>query len=145
MTRLGPSDRIRLISDIGRAVQAAIKVADIPGYLRAFGVQADITGPVSSKWVLIRELLADESEETILAIARDLRVSVPGEVARGALDLARALSDRGMQVCQEDFARALETVEADPAQAIGHACTSFRASARPFWMHYRFPFRRTKP
>ncbi len=127
MNSLRPSDRIQLVSDIGRAVQAVMKVADIPSYLRAFGIDAEISGPVSSKWVLIRGILADKPDETIVAIARDLRLQVPGEVGPGVLDLARLLSDRGMQVCQDDFARALENVETDPAQAIGHACSSLES------------------
>jgi hypothetical protein len=127
MAALNPSERVRLISDIGRAVQDAMKVDDIPGYLAAFGVQAEITGPVSSKWVFVRGVLKSASNETIVAIAHDLKVPVPGAVAPGALQLERLLSDRGMQVCQDDFARALESVDADPAQAIGHACTSLES------------------
>jgi hypothetical protein len=124
---LKPSDRVQLISEIGRAVQAAMKVADIPGYLAAFGVRAVIDAPVTSKWVLIREALVGVPEATIIAIAHDLKVDVPGELGPGTLDLSRILSERGMSICQEDFSRALATVEADPAQAIGHACSSLES------------------
>src|SRR5205809_216213 len=127
MTLLRPSHRIELINQVGRAVQAKMKVAEIPGYLRGFGIRLEVTRPVTSKWVLVRDVLANEPAETILAIARDLRVPVPGNVAPAALDLAQVLSDRGMQVCQEDFSRALETVSSDPAQAIGNACASLES------------------
>jgi len=127
MSLFRPSDRIQLISDVGRAVQNVMKVDDIPGYLAAFGIHIEIRDPVSSKWVLIRTVLAKEADETVLSIARDLRVAIPGNLAPAALDLTRVLSDRGMQFCQEDFARALETVATDPAGAIGHACASLES------------------
>jgi len=104
-----------------------MKVDDIPGYLGAFGIHVEITEPVNSKWVLIRGVLAKEKDDKILAIARDLRVPLPGNLAPGALDLASVLSDRGMQVCQDDFMRALENVATDPAGAIGHACASLES------------------
>src|SRR5690349_2354780 len=127
MPRLKPTDRVDLISTIGREIQARMKVSDIPGYLSAFGVKIEIVGIVPSKWVLVREVLAPVEAEVILAIARDLGVPIPGSVIPAASDLARALSDGGMDVCEEDFARALETVESDPAEAIGHACTSLES------------------
>ena len=127
VTQLKPRDRVQLISDIGRAVQAAMKVADIPGYLAAFGVHAVVDEPVTSKWVFVREALAGVPPSTVIAIAHDLKVSVPGELGPGTLDLSRVLSERGMSICQEDFGRALETVEADPSQAIGHACSSLES------------------
>ena len=57
MTHLKPSDRVKLVSNIGRAIQDAMKVADIPGYLGAFGVHAVVDKPVQSKWVFVREAL----------------------------------------------------------------------------------------
>ncbi len=45
-----------------------------------------------------------------------------------------------MQVCQEDFARALETVEADPAQAIGHACASLESICKAILDALSIPF-----
>src|SRR5689334_3615885 len=130
MSRLRPSDRVQLISDVGRAIQSAMRVADIPGYLSAFGVRVEITGPVNSKWVLVREALASEADETVLSVARDLRLPIPGDLGPAVLDLTRVLSERGMQVCQEDFTRALEAVPNDPAGAIGHACTSLESIAK---------------
>ena len=125
--RLKPSDRVHLISEVGRAVQAAMKVADIPGYLGAFGIEITISEPVSSKWVLIREVLAGKPDNTVVAIARDLGVPVPGETSRSSAALADLLSEQGLLVCQEDFNRALDTVGSDPAEAIGHASSSLES------------------
>jgi hypothetical protein len=116
-----------------------MKVDDIPSYLAAFGVNIEITRPVSSKWVLIRTVLGKETDDKILTIARDLRVPVPGNLAPGALDLARVLSNRGMQVCQDDFGRALETVATDPAGAIGHACASLESICKAILEAVGFP------
>lgn len=104
-----------------------MKVADIPGYFAEFGVRVAVDAPVASKWVLVREALAGVPEAIIISIAHELNVAVPGEFGPGTLDLSRVLSERGMSVCQEDFSRALATVETDPAQAIGHACSSLES------------------
>ena len=127
MNKIRPSDRVRLISEIGRAIQDSMKVADISAYLAAFGIRAEFRAPVHSKWVLVRELLARESDEAILAIARDLRLAFTTATAPAALDLAQMLSKHGMSICEEDFARAVATVDAGPAEAIGHACTSLES------------------
>ena len=68
-------DRIQLISDIGRELQANFTYSDIDTYLPGFGVDVSKpTSSVNSKWVYVKDLLSDEDNETILKIANDLGI-----------------------------------------------------------------------
>lgn len=68
-------EKLKLIDQIGRALQSQMTYGEIDNYLKAHGV--DITKPTSganSKWVYTKELLVDVSEETILRIADEFDI-----------------------------------------------------------------------
>lgn len=72
-------DRFNLTDLIGRELQSRMSYADIDIYLRAFGIDTRVkkTSATNSKWVYTKEVLADETDETILAIAEELKIDHP--------------------------------------------------------------------
>jgi len=69
-------DRIKLVDRIGRELQSTMTYSDIKMYLSGFGVDTDIptTDKGGSKWVYVKDLLANESEKTIFKIADELEI-----------------------------------------------------------------------
>lgn len=69
-------DKIKLVDRIGRELQSSMTYADIKVYLSGFGVDTDIptTDNGGSKWVYVKDLLANESEDTIFRIADELEI-----------------------------------------------------------------------
>jgi hypothetical protein len=72
-------DRFNLTDLIGRELQARMSYADIDAYLKGYGIDAASkkTSGTNSKWVYTKEVLADESDETILTIADELQIDHP--------------------------------------------------------------------
>lgn len=69
-------ERIELIDKIGRELQSRMTYADIAVYLGAYGIETKGVQPSSnSKWVYVKELLANSDEKLILTIADDLELS----------------------------------------------------------------------
>jgi len=63
-------DRLNLIDRIGRELQSRMSYSDIAVYLTGFGVDTSKkTSAVNSKWIYVKELLADVPEEVILQLA----------------------------------------------------------------------------
>jgi len=57
-------DRIHLIDRIGRELQSRMTFSDIDVYLGAYGIDCkDFQPSANSKWVYVKELLADASED----------------------------------------------------------------------------------
>lgn len=81
-------NRLNLLEELGRELQARMTFREIDIYLRAFGIdltkKAAPTG--SGKRVYVKEVLADEAQETVLAIADDLGIE-HGHARGGDLDL----------------------------------------------------------
>lgn len=68
-------DRLNLISTIGRKLQAQMSYSDIDVYLAGFGIDSKGFQPsANSKWVYVKELLANASIELIIKIADDLEI-----------------------------------------------------------------------
>jgi len=68
-------DRLNLIDKIGRELQSRMSFPDVTAYLRAFGVDTDKpTSGINSKWVYVKELLAEESAEKVLQIADEIGI-----------------------------------------------------------------------
>ena len=69
-------DRIKLVDRIGRELQSTMTYSDIKVYLSEFGVDTDIstTDNGGSKWVYVKDFLANESENTIFKIADELEI-----------------------------------------------------------------------
>jgi len=68
-------DRFNLIDKIGRELQGRMTYSDIDLYLKGFKIDVSKhTSGANSKWVYVKELLADEQDETVLQIANELEI-----------------------------------------------------------------------
>lgn len=79
-------EKLELIDRVGRELQSRMTFSEIDVYLRACGV--DIrkeTSGVNSKWVYVKELLADEPDDKIIEIADELDME-HGYTARRDVD-----------------------------------------------------------
>lgn len=69
-------DRIALIDQIGRELQSRMSYSDIDVYFGAYGINCkDFQPSTNSKWVYVKEILADKDEELILKIADELELN----------------------------------------------------------------------
>jgi len=68
-------ERMDLIDRVGRELQSRMSYADINVYLRGCGVDTTKeTSSINSKWVYVKELLADEPDSKIVDIANELEL-----------------------------------------------------------------------
>ena len=68
-------ERLKLIDKIGRELQARMSYSDIDVYLSGFGIDCkDFQPSTNSKWVYVKELLADKSADLVIKIADDLEL-----------------------------------------------------------------------
>jgi len=68
-------DRISLIDRIGRELQSRMTYSEISVYLRGFDVDTDRqTSGVNSKWVFVKDLLADSPPDLILRVADEFEI-----------------------------------------------------------------------
>lgn len=69
-------DRIKLVDRIGRELQSSMTYSDIKVYLSGFGVDTEVptTDNGGSKWIYVKDLLANEPEEIIFRIADELEI-----------------------------------------------------------------------
>ena len=68
-------DRMDLMDRVGRELQSRMSYADINIYLKGCGVDTSKeTSNINSKWVYVKELLADESDAKIIEIADELDI-----------------------------------------------------------------------
>ena len=68
-------EKINLIDQIGRELQSRMSYADIDIYMAACDVDTSKqTSNINSKWVYVKELLADEPDAKVLEIADELEV-----------------------------------------------------------------------
>jgi hypothetical protein len=66
-------ERIELVDRIGRELQSRMSYSDIDVYLGAYGIETKGIQPSSnSKWVYVKELLANADENLVLSIAEEL-------------------------------------------------------------------------
>ncbi|MEQ1739836.1 MAG: toll/interleukin-1 receptor domain-containing protein [Methyloglobulus sp.] len=69
-------DRISLLDRIGRELQSRMGYSDIAVYLSAYGVDCkDYQPSTNSKWVYVKELLANADENLLIQIADDLEIN----------------------------------------------------------------------
>lgn len=72
------SDRISLIDKLGRELQSRYRYDEIDAFLAHFDVKKPTGVTTNSKWVYSKEALAHAPVETLLKIAEELDVEVPG-------------------------------------------------------------------
>lgn len=68
-------EKIELLDRIGRELQSRMGYSDIDVYLNAYGVDCkDFKPSTNSKWVYVKELLANADEHLLLTIADELEL-----------------------------------------------------------------------
>ena len=112
-------ERINLIDGIAYDLQEKMVTSQINSFLSGFGVQCEKVSIVPSKRVYVQELLGSISAETISSIAQELGLLKPE--ATLSKNLEKYLEQHGYIAAHEDFERAINVVETDPEQALGHA------------------------
>jgi hypothetical protein len=135
-----PIERLHLIERIACELQDRMVTSDINAYLPHFGITYDWQGSCGSKRVYVKEILAPVDETTLLAVARDLELSVPPPVDHPARALADYLQASGSATCREDFARALDAISTDPGSAVGLACTTMESICKAILDGLGVPF-----
>lgn len=78
------SERLELISAIGRELQDRYTFSDLYGYLAAFDVPYLENGPTNSKWSYTKSALASVPLSTIISIASDLDLKFSSELTGSA-------------------------------------------------------------
>ncbi|MFN4024982.1 MAG: toll/interleukin-1 receptor domain-containing protein [Hyphomonas sp.] len=79
------SERLELISSIGRELQDRYTFSDLHGYLAAFDVPFLENGPTNSKWSYTKAALASVPLSTIINIASDLDLKFSSEMTESAV------------------------------------------------------------
>ena len=79
------SDRLDLISKIGRELQDRYTFDELYSYLWAFGIPQLDDGPTNSKWSYTKAALDPQPNERILEIAEDLELAAPTPAAVSGL------------------------------------------------------------
>ncbi len=120
-------ERMVLISRIGRQLQSTMTTTDINTYMSTFKVKTPNLPMADSKWVYVKEILGPVDESVIIRIAKDLGLYNLSEVVPGSAQLINQLDQSSMQVCRDDFEKALKDVETDPPNAIGMASTTLES------------------
>lgn len=70
-------DRFNLIDKIGRELQSRMTFSDIDVYLSGFGIDCSRSPSENSKWIYVKELLADVEIDRVLEIADELELEYP--------------------------------------------------------------------
>lgn len=71
-------DRLHLLDQIGRELQARFTFTEIDTYLKGFGINLKKEwSRANSKWVYTKEILSDESDEILAEIAEELGIERP--------------------------------------------------------------------
>jgi abortive infection Abi-like protein len=135
-----PIEQMELISKIGRHLQANMTTKEINVYMARFSVKTPNLFMADSKWVYVKDILATVDESVIIRIAKDLSLFDPAEVVLGSAQLLTQLDRTSMQVCRDDFERALKDVEVDPPNAIGMASTTLESICKGILDAFETPY-----
>lgn len=123
-------ERYRIVNMIAVKLQAGMNTSNINVFLGGFGIEHDCVDIVPSKRVYVEGLLAKTPDAIICQIARELDVDIPVPASESALELQSYLDLGGLLAAQEDFERALQTVESDPSQALGSSSSTLESIAK---------------
>ena len=135
-----PIEQMELISKIGRHLQANMTTKEINVYMGRFRIKTPNLSMADSKWVYVRDILATVDETVIIKVAKDLGLYDPAEVVPGSAQLMNELNRISMQVCRDDFEKALKDVETDPPNAIGMASTALESICKAILDAFESPY-----
>jgi uncharacterized protein YfkK (UPF0435 family) len=129
MNKMRKIDRMNLISKIGRELQSQMSYKDIDVYLQGFGIDSKkATSTINSKWVYVKELLASESDNTIIKIADELKIEHDYKnITPSDSVISETLTAVDSASIQTAWHKALERRLNDPEGAITSARTLLEA------------------
>jgi hypothetical protein len=133
-------ERLGVVDRIGRRLQETMTTSDINAYLKGHGIRFAWQSSCGSKWSYVKEILAEESDEVVLAIARDLDIAVPISAPARHRAFSDLLEGEGVTIAHEDFRRAASAVESDPGSAVGLACTTLESICKAILERLGVPF-----
>jgi hypothetical protein len=67
-------EKFDLINRIGRELQSRMTYVEIDSYFQSFNINTDHTPSRNSKWVWVKEILANVSDDLVLEIASELEI-----------------------------------------------------------------------
>lgn len=70
-------EKLKLIDIIGRELQATMSFIEIDAYFESYGIPTDHKPSYNSKYVYVKEVLPKVKDETVLEIARELKIEHP--------------------------------------------------------------------
>lgn len=70
-----PLEKIKLIDDIGRELQQRMTFSEIDTYFQSYGIPTDHTPSYHSKYVYVKEILPNVSDELVIELANELEIS----------------------------------------------------------------------
>ena len=137
-------ERVELISKIGRHLQSKMTTTDINTYFSTFTINTPNLSMAENKWLYVKEILGPIDESIIIRIAQDLGMHELREVVPGSTQLITHLEKTSMQVCRDDFEKALRDVEIDPPNSIGMASTALESICKAMLDVFEEPYPKNK-
>ncbi|MCP4140783.1 MAG: abortive infection family protein [Chloroflexi bacterium] len=134
------TERVDLISKIGRHLQSTMTTTDINTYFSTFRIQTPNISMADNKWLYVKEILGTIDENIIVNIAKDLELFNSFETVSSAAHLLRQFDKTSMKVCQDDFEKAVQDVETNPANAIGMASTALESICKAMLDAFKEPY-----
>jgi hypothetical protein len=110
-----------MILSIANHLQSTQKTTGINMILGGYDLPIQNVDMVPSKASYVRDLMAGATDELIIKIAGDLGLAIPTTTGAAVSDFKQYLAAGGLGACEDDFNRALKSIDADPAQAISSA------------------------
>lgn len=122
-------DRHKIIDKIARHLQEQMTTREINFFLDGFSVEIDFESNqiVGSRRIYVEELLTDVDDSTVVRIASELGIEVPGSPTLTSQNLKSFLDANALHSCHEDFNRCLLSADADPAQAMASASSTLES------------------
>lgn len=121
------SDRYNLVTKIALQLQQTMTTSEINVFLGGFGIEHDCVSIVDSKRTYVMKLLAEVSPRTIAKLASELHIEAPSNASQAAHELVDYLANGGLEAAHDDFGRAMDSIDTDPAQAIASSCATLES------------------
>lgn len=138
--KMNQLDRLNLIDKIARQLQEKMTTTDINTYLGGFDIENDGTEMASSKWVYSKKLLSSADDAIIIKIASELDLEIPVSVSTSSFQMKEFLDGTAYIHARNDFERALQNLDPDPATSIGMACTTLESICKAILDAFEEPY-----
>lgn len=120
-------DRYNVVTKIALHLQQTMTTSKINVFLGGFGVEHDCVSIVDSKRSYVLRLLSDVNARLVSRIATELGIEAPNAASQTAHELVDYLEKGGLAAAHDDFGRAMDSIDSDPAQAIASSCSTLES------------------